>query len=291
MSEGVPKIAVVIPAYREAGLIGRTVRGIPPWVHEILVVDDGSDDGTDRATLAVPDPRLRLLRFSKNRGVGAAIAAGYALARRQGADVIVVMAGDAQMDPVDLPHVLAPILEGRADYVKGNRLLHPCAGDMPLLRRLGTQVLGRWTSWATGLSLGDSQCGYTAIAGSLVDRLPLDRLYPRYGYPNDLLSWIALKGGRVVEVPVRPVYAGERSGLRPRHLLVIGSLLIRAAVRRRIAHVSSPAFGWREDRGERWNSTFQERDSPSRGGGGHGGEGLGAAGGDGDACQLVRPLI
>jgi glycosyltransferase involved in cell wall biosynthesis len=232
MSAEAPRIAVVIPAYREAGLIGRTVRSVPLWVHEVLVVDDGSDDGTDWAALAVNDPRLRLLRLPQNRGVGVAIAAGYALARRRGADAIAVMAGDAQMDPADLPLLLAPILEGKADYVKGNRLLHPRVGDMPLLRSLGTRVLGHWTAWATGLPLGDSQCGYTAIAGPLVDRLPLDRLYPRYGYPNDLLSQIALAGGRVVEVPVRPVYAGERSGLRPRHLLVIGGLLARAAIRR-----------------------------------------------------------
>lgn len=237
MSQPTPKIAVVIPAYREAGLIGRTVRSVPPLVHEIIVVDDGSDDGTDRAALAVDDPRLRLLRLPQNQGVGAAIAAGYALARRRGADVIAVMAGDAQMDPTDLPLLLAPILEGKADYAKGNRLLHPRAGDMPLLRSLGTRVLGRWTSWATGLPLGDSQCGYTAIAGHLVDRLPLGSLYPRYGYPNDLLSRIALAGGRVVEVPVRPVYAGERSGLRPRHLLVISLLLTRATLRRTAARM------------------------------------------------------
>jgi dolichol-phosphate mannosyltransferase len=230
------KVAVVIPAYREAGLIGRTVRGVPSWVREVIVVDDGSDDGTDRAALDAGDQRLRLLRLPHNRGVGAAIAAGYALARRRGADAIVVMAGDAQMDPADLPRVLAPLLDGTADYVKGNRLRHPRAADMPLQRRLGTRVLGWGTAWATGLrGLGDSQCGYTAIAGPLVDHLPLGRLFPRYGYPNDLLSWVALRGGRVVEVPVRPVYAGERSGLRPRHLALISLLLTRAALRRAAA--------------------------------------------------------
>lgn len=235
MSSDRANIAVVIPAYREAGLVGRTVRSVPPWVHQVVVVDDGSDDGTDLAALAAGDHRLTLVRLPRNRGVGAAIAAGYRAARRRNADILVVMAGDAQMDPDDLERVIAPILEGRADYVKGNRLIHPRASDMPLQRRVGTLLLGHGTAWATGLrGLGDSQCGYTAISASLVDRLPLERLYPRYGYPNDLLSWVALVGGRVVEVPVRPVYAGERSGLRPRHLATITALLARAAARRLI---------------------------------------------------------
>lgn len=227
------RIAVVVPAYREADFIGKTLQGIPAFVDLIVVVDDASDDGTDEAALAAGDERLRLLRLPRNRGVGAAIAEGYGLARRCGAQVIAVMAGDAQMDPADLRAVVEPVVVGRADYVKGNRLRHPRSGDMPIQRRLGTAVLGRCTAWATGLSgLGDSQCGYTAIAGGLVDRLPLGRLYPRYGYPNDLLSQIALAGGRVVEVPVRPVYAGERSGLRPWHVGRIALLLARAAARR-----------------------------------------------------------
>lgn len=229
-------IAVVVPAFREASLIGRTLRQVPDFVDFIVVVDDASDDGTDRAALEAGDDRLVLLRLPENRGVGAAIAAGYRVARRRGADVIAVMAGDAQMSPDDLLAVLAPVVDGQADYVKGNRLRHPRAADMPPQRRLATAALGRATAWATGLpGLGDSQCGYTAIAGSLVDRLPLWRLYPRYGYPNDLLSQVSLAGGRVVEVPVRPVYAGERSGLRPRHLGTIALLIGRAAARRLFA--------------------------------------------------------
>ncbi len=227
------RIAVVIPAYREAGLIGRTVRTVPAFVDLIVVVDDGSDDGTDRAALAAGDDRLRVVRLERNRGVGAAIAAGYRVARQHGAEVLAVMAGDAQMDPSELADVLAPVVRGEADYVKGNRLRHARRGDMPWQRRLGTRVLGHATAWATGLhGLGDSQCGYTALSGKMVDRLPLHRLWPRYGYPNDLLSQLALAGARVVEVTVRPVYAGERSGLRARHLAVIGALLARATARR-----------------------------------------------------------
>lgn len=137
------------------------------------------------------------------------------------------------MDPRDLPAIVAPIARGDADYVKGNRLGHPDVRSMPLARRVGTTLFGHATSAAIGVpGLSDSQCGYTAIRGALLDVLPLERLWPSYGYPNDLLSQIALAGGRIVEVPVRPVYAGERSGLRARHALVIAALIARAAARR-----------------------------------------------------------
>ena len=229
------RIAVVIPAYDEEERVGRTVRGVPAFVDDVIVVDDASLDGTARAARDVGDPRVTVVRHTHNRGVGAAIARGYAEARALKADVIVVMAGDGQMDPDDLPAVIAPVLDGRADYVQGNRLDHPRASDMPLPRRIANGTIGWMTGHALGnVSLGDSQCGYTAISGDLIDRLPLDRLWPRYGYPNDLVAWIALVGGRIREVPVRPVYRGERSGIRPWHALVMVGLLVRGGVRLRL---------------------------------------------------------
>ncbi|MCC6647141.1 MAG: glycosyltransferase family 2 protein [Polyangiaceae bacterium] len=225
-------VAVVVPAFDEEARVGRTVARVPGLVDHVVVVDDASRDGTARAAGASGDPRVTVVRHAQNRGVGAAIATGYREARRRGADLVAVMAGDDQMDPDDLPALLAPLVSGRADYVKGNRLGHPRAREMPAHRRLGTWALGRATSWAIGAPLGDSQCGYTAITGALIDALPLERLFPRYGYPNDLLSMIARSGGRIAEAPVRPVYAGERSGLRPWHVAVMLGLIGRARARR-----------------------------------------------------------
>src|SRR5690349_17239896 len=117
------RVAVVVPAYNEHANIADTVGGIPDWVDAIIVVDDASRDDT---AAAVPTaPRVTIVRHDENRGVGAAIMTGYRRALAAGADVAVVMAGDGQMDPRDLPELLAPIADGRADYVKGNRFLHP----------------------------------------------------------------------------------------------------------------------------------------------------------------------
>jgi hypothetical protein len=144
------------------------------------------------------------------------------------------MAGDGQMDPGDLERVVAPVVRGEADYVKGNRIRHPDVfRTMPFARLAGTSGLAVLTSLASGVRpLGDSQCGYTAIAGAAIDTLDLDALWPGYGYPNDLIGALARQNRRIAEVTVRPVYRGEASGLRARHLGTIAFLLARVAVRR-----------------------------------------------------------
>ena len=227
------RVAVVVPAHDEARLIDRTLDGVPPWVDRVFVVDDASRDGTGDRVLARDETRVRLLRHARNRGVGAAIVTGYHAAFAEGHDVAVVMAGDAQMDPQDLDALLAPLAAG-AGYVKGDRTRWPgVARQMPWARLLGTRVLAWATAWATGLRVRDSQCGYTALARSAAAHLDLGALWPGYGYPNDLLAALARADVPVVEVPVRPVYGDERSGLGLRHALtIIPFLILRAAWRR-----------------------------------------------------------
>lgn len=219
------RIAVVVPALDERERIGRVVTNVPDWVEHVIVVDDGSADGTEAAAHQTRDPRLSVVRHTETRGVGAAIVTGYRRALELDADVLVVMAGDGQMDPDDLPALLEPIRRGEADYVKGNRFLHSARRTMPLARRVAGKVLARATRAATGYVVDDSQCGYTALTARAASRVPLESLWPRYGYPNDLLALLSRGGFRVAEVPVRPVYAGERSGVRPWHAAVILALL------------------------------------------------------------------
>jgi len=211
--------------------------------------------------------RIEVIAHARNRGVGAAITTGYARALALGAHAMAVMAGDGQMDPADLPALLEPVVAGRADYAKGNRFVWPGVRQtMPPVRRLGGAVLSALTRLASGYRhVGDSQCGYTvasrqallAIGFGAPERIPapprdglargnpalphaigllprVPDLWPRYGYPNDLLTRLAAARVRVVDVPVRPVYGPSwRSGLRPaRVMLPIAWLLLRGAVRR-----------------------------------------------------------
>ncbi len=220
-------VAVVIPAYREERLIAKAIVSVPAFVDWIVVVDDASDDGTVAVARNVSDPRLILVTHPVNRGVGASIVTGYRKAMEVGADLMAVMAGDAQMDPADLPRLLAPLAGGQAEYVKGNRFIHPDARAMPWHRRVAGRGLALLTRAATGLPIDDSQCGYTALCARAARALPLDDLWPRYGYPNDLLGLLAQHSQRVVEVPVRPVYADERSGVRPWHAVTVAGVILR----------------------------------------------------------------
>ncbi len=211
------RVAVVVPAYNEARLIGRTVAGLPRWVDEIIVVDDGSRDDTAAVAHSTGRSGLTLLQHSKNRGVGAAIVTGYREALRLGVDIAVVVGGDAQMDPNEMDRLIEPIAIGAADYVKGNRLVHrDVERRMPRPRLIANRMLTGLTRLALGRGdFGDSQCGYTAISRHALLAVPLDRVWPRYGYPNDLLGWLLAAGLRIAERPVTPIYGEERSHIHP----------------------------------------------------------------------------
>jgi hypothetical protein len=142
---------------------------------------------------------------------------GYRRALALGIDVTCVMAGDGQMDPTDLPSLLAPIAAGRADYVKGNRFRFADVWRvMPPSRLAGNILLSCLNKLVSGYwQVFDSQCGYTAITRDALAALELDRLFPRYGYPIDLLARLHAAGARVEDVPVRPIYGPAwRSGIR-----------------------------------------------------------------------------
>ena len=209
---------------------------MPAFVDHVVIVDDASRDATSAEAARPLDPRVEVIRHPDNRGVGAAIVTGYRRAHALGADVAAVMAGDGQMHPDDLAAVVLPVARGEADYVKGNRLAHPgVLRTMPAARLAGTAALAWLTRHAAGIErLEDSQCGFTAVSASALDALgaDLDALWPRYGYPNDLIGALARRGLRIAEVVVRPVYRGEASGLRPWHLATIGYVIGRVAYRR-----------------------------------------------------------
>ncbi|MFO0619593.1 MAG: glycosyltransferase family 2 protein [Polyangiaceae bacterium] len=237
MFEG-KRVAVVVPAFNEAERIARTLRGIPEFVDVVVVVDDASQDDTTAVARAALRTAL-IVRHATNQGVGRSIVTGYRAALREGADIAVVMAGDGQMDPSDLPRLLHPIVDGRADYAKGDRMRHAdVRRSMPAHRYWVARGLALLTARAAGLAtLSDSQSGYTAITRQALDQLDLDALWPRYGYPNHLIGMLASRKLRIEDTIVRPVYAGEKSGLRPWHVVQILRIIARvAADRRRAAH-------------------------------------------------------
>jgi glycosyltransferase involved in cell wall biosynthesis len=216
MLEG-KRVAVVVPAFDEERLISTTLEGIPEFVDRVIVVDDASRDGTAASAGSTGDQRVEVITHEQNRGVGAAIVTGYKRALEDGADVTCVMAGDNQMDPDDLEAIAGPVARGEVEYAKANRLFTGRAWDLiPRNRYLGNAVLSLLTKIASGYwHVADSQSGYTALSRRALEFLDLDRIYPRYGFPNDMLVHLNVISARVRDVPSRPVYGvGETSGIR-----------------------------------------------------------------------------
>jgi glycosyltransferase involved in cell wall biosynthesis len=221
MLEG-KRVAVVVPAYDEEGLVVETLRGIPDLVDRIYVVDDASRDGTGARAQELSDPRVEVIRHERNRGVGAAIASGYRRALEEEIDVTCVMAADNQMDGTELEGLAGPVARGEVEYAKANRLVSGEAWKViPRTRYLGNAVLSLLTKIASGYwHVADSQAGYTALSLDAMRRLDLDRLYPRYGFPNDMLVHLNVQNARVRDVPSRPIYdVGESSGIKLRSVV------------------------------------------------------------------------
>ena len=231
-------LAVVVPAHNEEALLQQTLAGIPAFVDRIYVVDDASSDATEERgrEAAAADARVELIRHEKNRGVGAAIVTGYKRAIEERMDVTCVMAADNQMDPAELVTIVMPVARGEVEYSKANRLFTGQAWELiPKHRYLGNAVLSLLTKIASGYwHVADSQSGYTAVSLNTLRQLDLDRIYPRYGFPNDMLVHLNIVNARVRDVPSRPVYGvGERSGIRLRKVVP------------RISWLLCKAFFWR----------------------------------------------
>ena len=231
------QVAVVVPAYNEEALIGETLDGIPDYVAKIYAVDDGSADRTGAIidAYARHDQRIVPIHHNPNQGVGAAITSGYKQAVEDGVDIAAVMAGDNQMDPMHLPSLLDPIVDGRADYTKGNRLISEAhRKGMSRWRSLGNSLLTLLTKVASGYwQMMDPQNGYTAVSVKALSALPLDSVYPGYGYCNHLLVWMNIHSMRVQDVTIPARYGREKSKIRystyiPRvSRLLLGNFLFR----------------------------------------------------------------
>ncbi|GAB2464955.1 glycosyltransferase family 2 protein [Xylanimonas ulmi] len=210
------RIAAVVPAYNEAKMIATVIETMPHFVDHIIVVDDCSSDGTSDVVQASADERVVLVRHETNKGVGGAIITGHRKAMALGADVNVIMAGDAQMDPDYLPPLLEQVTTHGYGFAKANRFFAPESfHGMPRYRVFGNIVLSFMTKFASGYwHLFDPQNGYTAIRTEVLRRLDLDRIAPRYSFENDLLIRLNILQVPAVDVPIPAVYGNEVSSIR-----------------------------------------------------------------------------
>jgi len=217
-------LAVVIPAYHVADMIEVVLNELPNYLRHIIVVDDASPDNTLELVeaFAARDRRIVLVRHMQNQGVGGAMVTGFKKALELGAQVIVKIDGDHQMDPAYIPELVAPLLEGKADYVKGNRFRDfEALGRMPLIRRVGNLGLSFLTKAATGYwNCFDPTNGFFAVRAEILRELPLERIDRRYFFETSMLANLYLLGAFILDVPMPARYRGERSSLSIWRVLV-----------------------------------------------------------------------
>jgi glycosyltransferase involved in cell wall biosynthesis len=229
------RIAVVVPCHGVAALLPDVLRPMPAIVDHVIVVDDGSRDDVATAVAAVGDPRVEVVRHATNRGLGAAMATGYERALALGADAVVKMDGDDQMDHGELPRLLAPLVAGDADLVKGNRFLRRAhLAGMPVVRRAGNLALSFLTKVASGYwNVFDPTNGFVVVRRQVLEEIDRTRLGPGYFFETSLLCEAYLAGAVARDVSIPARYGRESSRLSPgRTLVAFPPLLLRAFVRR-----------------------------------------------------------
>jgi len=225
------QIAIVVPAYNEETQIGKVITTMPDYVDKIVIVNDCSKDNTQSVinSFSKEYSYIVLINHEKNQGVGGAIASGYKWCRDNNIDIAVVMAGDAQMDPNDMPLLLDEVIIKNVDYAKGNRLIYGDAYKViPKMRFFGNSILSLLTKIASGYwHIADSQTGYTAINKKALKVIDWDLMYKRYGQPNDLLVKLNVAQMVVRDVPIKPVYnVGEKSGIKVKKVVFTISWLL-----------------------------------------------------------------
>jgi dolichol-phosphate mannosyltransferase len=229
--------AVVIPAYRVERDIQAVLHGIPRYIKHIIVVDDASPDSTADlvAAAAKKDRRITLIRHEKNQGVGGAMVSGFRKALEVGAQVVVKLDGDGQMDPAYIPELITPLIEGKADYTKGNRFRDfPSLQQMPYIRRIGNLGLSFLTKAATGYwNIFDPTNGYFAIRAEVLAQLPLEKIDKGYFFETSMLSHLYLLDAFVMDVTIPARYRNETSNLNIHRVLIEFPIkLIRTVFRR-----------------------------------------------------------
>jgi glycosyltransferase involved in cell wall biosynthesis len=236
------RIAVVVPAFNEAGHVGRVVQSIPRDIaDDVIVVNDHS---TDRTAEESCQNGATYVASCRCHGVGAAIKSGYAEALKRGADVVVVVAGDGQHEPHEIASLVNPILEGAADYVVGDRLAN-CEIGMGIrpFRYVGNRLLSELTHWIVGFDVRDSQCGFTAAARDTLEKFDLDWVSDSWGVPNDFLFECARLGLRVKYVRVSAMLGYRHSYIRtrsyvPRMIFILARGALRVLKARRTSNIA-----------------------------------------------------
>jgi glycosyltransferase involved in cell wall biosynthesis len=210
------RASVVIPCYKVGFGILKLIKTIGREVDSIFVIDDSCPLNTgDIVENYCDDPRVKVIRHAFNQGVGAAVKSGYKEALAAGAKVIVKLDGDGQMDPLQIARLMEPILQGGAEYTKGNRFSdREIWRTMPPVRLMGNIALTYISRISSGyMHISDPNNGFTAINSEACRNLQMSKISNSYFFESDMIFNLGLQNARIVDVPLKARYLGEESSL------------------------------------------------------------------------------
>jgi len=217
-----PKVIAAIPCYNEERFIGEVVLKAKKHVDQVIVIDDGSRDGTSQAARAAG---ALVVIHGVNKGYGESVKSCFEAAKANHADVLVIFDGDGQHNPEELPRALAPVLNGGADMVIGSRFLGG-GGSMPRYRKFGIDVITWLFNMGSKVRVSDAQSGFRAYGRRVLDSIPLAE--KGMGISVEVLIKARGKGFTIQEVPISCSYHPNSSTLNPvRHGLSVALTVVK----------------------------------------------------------------
>ena len=210
------QIWVVIPAYKLTQGVINLIESIPPIVSKVVVIDDACPDKSGNLIEKLcKDSRVSVHYNEENLGVGGAVKKGYRIALENGAEVVIKLDGDGQMDPRNIPKLVAPLLNHEADYTKGNRFYTlNSLKAMPKKRLIGNSILSVMSKFSTGYwNIFDPNNGFTAISRNTLENLDLSQISDSYFFESDMLFRLYCNRAVVKDVPMNSIYGDEKSSL------------------------------------------------------------------------------
>jgi glycosyltransferase involved in cell wall biosynthesis len=231
------KIAVIIPCHNVANHIEGVISSLPEIITHIITVNDCSSDQTEEIILELQKENQKIiyLQHSKNQGVGGAMLTGYKKSLELNSEITIKIDGDGQMDAANIPLLIKPIIQNKADFTKGNRFRDFRAlKQMPMSRRIGNLGLSFMIKAASGYwNIFDPTNGYTALGIEALKSINLDKLHKRYFFESSMLIELYNANAVVYDIPMKAIYGDEVSGLsRSKTLFEFPPKLLKAFVKR-----------------------------------------------------------